>query len=288
MRGKRFHDIMLLSATLVWGSSFFIIKDLVGSLDPFVLVAYRFLTAAIVLAVLILALKKNIFANLKEGFILAVTVWLVTVLQACGMVYTTASNSGFITAMFVVFVPLLSVLLFGGKLKKSSLVAIGIDIAGLWFLTEGLKAVNLGDILTLLAAVASAFHILFIDKFAKKGLDPLVLCFQQLFFAGALSLLTAFVIGAPFAVPGRKAVLSLAFLIALPTLFSFLVQVFSQKHIDAVKASLIYTLEPVFAAALAWTIGGETAVPVRVFGGTLIFIGMIISDIPWKFIGGKK
>ena len=288
MRNKRFHDIMLLAATLVWGSSFFIVKDLVASVNPFVMVAYRFLIASVFVALLAFVLKKNLLGNILEGLILAFTVWLITVLQAVGMVYTTASNSGFITAMFVVFVPIFSILLFGGKLKKSSLLAIVIDVAGLWFLTEGLKAINLGDFLTMLAAVASAFHILFIDKFGKKGLDPLVLCFQQFFFAGLLSLITALVMGYSFSIVWGKAVYSLAFLIALPTIFSFLAQIFSQKHVDAIRASLIYTLEPVFAAVLAWTLGGEKAISVRVLGGCLIFAGMIISDIPWKFRGGTR
>ena len=279
-RKTYFYELLLLSATVVWGSSFFIIRGLVQTVDPFVLVTYRFGISALIVAGLVLFQKKQLFSNIKKGFLLGLSLWGTIVLQAVGLVYTTAVNSAFITGIFIVFVPILSYMFFKGNLVLSAAVAIVVDVLGLWFLTGGVSEINRGDVLTLVAAVTSGFHVLLVDKYRKDGLDLYVLCFQQFLVVGGLSLLVTVVFGYPLVMKADGAVLKMGILILFPTVICFLIQLVCQKNLSAIKSSLIYTLEPVFAAGFAWTLGGETFVLSRALGGLIIFLGMIIYELP--------
>jgi drug/metabolite transporter (DMT)-like permease len=277
--GEKTATLNLLAVCAAWGTSFYIVKDLVTAVNPFTLVGYRFLVSSVIAGAIVLFMRKPLFKHIFEGFVLAFTIWIVVALQAVGLVYTTASNSGFITGLFVVFTPIVMFVFFKGRINITTFIAILVDVAGLWLLTDGLKAFNTGDFLTLLAAVGSGFHIVFIDRYGKKGLDPFVLCFQQFFFCGVLSLGTSLIMGYSFSLDIHRFGGPMIFLILVPTVFSFLVQLISQKHVTAVKAALIYTLEPVFAAGFAWTLGNEKLIPIRAAGGFLIFVGMLVAEL---------
>lgn len=276
---KAWPEIALIYTSIVWGSSFFIVKDAVTSMHPVALITYRFTFAALPLGFLLIYLKKPLWKDLKQGIWLGLLVWISILTQTLGLQYTSATNSGFITGLFVVIVPFLY--FFTRKRAPTFLqqLAILLSIIGLWLLTGGIRELNRGDLLTLLCAFVCAMHILAADR-SSKICDPLVLCFQQFVVIGAASLATAFALQLPLSVEHTHAWWSLLFLILFPTLSAFLIQLFVQRELPPVKVSIILSSEPLFAAFFAWAWGGEELTLVKMVGGSVLFAAMWIADMP--------
>jgi drug/metabolite transporter (DMT)-like permease len=281
---KLFSELGLFYSAAVWGSTFFIVKGVLEYVHPVILVGYRFVVAALLMAGICALTGKALFKNFKKGFILGVFIWLLYIPQTIGLGLTTASNSGFITGLFVAFVPLFSFLIFKRIPTFVGIIASLTSLSGLWILTGGLTDINTGDLLTLIAAMTYAIHILFVDKYLQEGHDPYTLCFQQFLVVGLLSLLTGAVLNLPFSFGSTKAAWIILFLAVFPTFSAFLIQIVAQKTTTPLRVSLIFAFEPAFAALFAWTLGGETAIFHRALGGLLIFLAMIISGLsPDKF-----
>ncbi|MDE2510519.1 MAG: DMT family transporter [Elusimicrobia bacterium] len=271
-------ELGLFYCAAVWGATFFMVKDALNGVDPVSLVAHRFLLSAFLLAPWALTRPAR-FKHLKESAILAVLLFLLYVSQTIGLGYTTASNSGFITGLFVIFVPIFLLMFFGRPPTKvqwaSSLLALG----GLWFLTGGIRSANFGDLITLIAAATYAGHLLATDKYVRADADALILAFHQFWMTGLLAAAMAFFTGRSFAVGSSHAVGTIVFLAVVPTLSAFFIQMWAQKTVQPVKVSLVFSLEPVFAALFAWTLGGEPFSPGRAAGGGLIVLAMMAGEI---------
>ena len=276
---SRLADLGLFYAAVVWGSTFFVVKDTLSAVDPVVLVAYRFLLAGLCLLGFLVASGRSVTRHLGRGALLAVILWFLYVPQTLGLKYTTASNSGFITGLFVVFVPVFLRLLFKRRPTVMEVTASGVALVGLWFLTGGLAQLNRGDALTLLAAMTYALHVLYSDRYAKGGVDPYVICCQQFLLVGLLSLITALVAGLPLGIATTKAAGTVAFLAFFPTLSAFVVQLLAQRITAPVKVSLIFAFEPVFAALFAWTLGGEVFRWQSGVGGLCVFAALVIAGL---------
>ena len=273
-------DLALLYAAAIWGATFFVVKDSLATIDPVVLVGYRFLLAAAVLAIGLKITKRPLFLYWKESVQLGIILWILYITQTVGLKYTTASNSGFITGLFVAFVPFFTIMMNRHARILSQMPAVTISLLGLWLLTGGLTDINIGDWLTMICAMAYAGHLLYVDRFVKQGLDVYILSFQQFLFVGLLSLLAAAVFRLPLVPTSTDAVSYVVFLALLPTLSAFVLQLIAQKVVPPIRVSLILALEPVFAALFAWTLGGEIFILRRALGGLLIFVAMILSDLP--------
>jgi drug/metabolite transporter (DMT)-like permease len=273
-------DLGLFYAAAIWGSTFYIVKDALSGIDPIIMVAYRFLLAGSILLVVLRATKRSVLQHAREGFYLAVVLWLLYVPQTVGLKYTTASNSGFITGLFVIFVPIFMRSFFRRKPTVLEWAGSGVALVGLWILTGGLTDISLGDLLTLAAAVTYALHVLMSDKYMKAGVDPLITSCQQFLFVGALSLLTGLVLDLDFGVRTSSAAWTTVFLALFPTLSAFLIQMWAQKTVSPVRVSLIFAFEPVFAGVFAWTLGGEPFVTHRALGGLCVFAALVISGLP--------
>lgn len=277
---KRLADLGLFYAAAIWGSTFFIVKSVLDDVDPVVLVGYRFLLAGSILLVILLVKGKPVFAGLGRAVWLGFLLWMLYIPQTIGLKYTTASNSGFITGLFVAFVPLFLRTIFKRKPTVMELTACGISLAGLWVLTGGLVDINIGDMLTLIAALTYALHLLYSDKFMKSGIDPYIISCQQFLVVGVLSIITALVFDLPFSVKSSSAIWMILFLTIFPTLLAFVFQMMAQKIASPLRVSFIFALEPVFAGLFAWTLGGEQFVQHRALGGLLIFMALIVSGLP--------
>lgn len=273
-------DIGLVYAAAVWGSTFFLVKDSLNFINPVTLVGYRFLLAALILGGVLAALKKNIFSHFKEGFILGIFIWLLYIPQTVGLLYTTAANSGFITGLFVAFVPLLSFILFRRVPSIARIIAVLLSVVGLYLLTGGLKTLNIGDLLTLITAMAYAFHILVAGVYLNRKIDPYIVTFQQFLIAGVLSIISALIFGQSLSVQTAGSLWVIIFLAVFPTLIAFAIQMIAQQYTAPVKVAIIFALEPVFAAIFAWTLGGETFKLVNAVGGLFIVSAMIVSELP--------
>lgn len=271
-------ELGLFYCAAVWGATFFMVKDALAGVDPVSMVAERFLLSALLLAPWAFT-RPTRFRHLKESAILAVLLFLLYVSQTIGLKYTTASNSGFITGLFVIFVPIFLLIFFRRPPTKvqwaSSLLALG----GLWLLTGGIRRANFGDLITLIAAATYAGHLLVTDTYVRADADTLILAFHQFWMTGLLAGIMSLLTGRSFAVGSAHAVGTIAFLAAVPTLSAFFIQMRAQKTVPPVKVSLIFSLEPVFAALFAWTLGGEPFAPGRAAGGGLIVLAMMSGEL---------
>lgn len=274
----RLADLGLLYCAAVWGSTFYLVKDALGAVDPNAMVAYRFLLAALVLAPFALT-KAKPWRLMKESLILALLLAALYLSQTIGLGLTTASNSGFITGLFVVFVPLFLLVFFGKPPTAVQWASSGLALVGLWLLTGGAASFNRGDALTLVSAMTYAGHLLATDHYVKADADPILLAFHQFWMTGLIALAATAGLGAPFGVAGGKAWGVIVFLAVVPTVSAFYIQMLAQRKVAPVKASLIFSLEPVFAALFAWTLGGEVFVPARAAGGLLIVVAMVAGEL---------
>jgi drug/metabolite transporter (DMT)-like permease len=272
-------DLGLLYSSAIWGSTFFLVKNSLDSINPVTMVAYRFLLAAVLMGIVLRLQGKTLFTNFSSGIILGALLALLYVPQTIGLGYTTAANSAFITGLFVVFVPVLSLTLLKEKPRRAQWLAVIISLAGLWLLTGGLQKINLGDLITLFAAFTNALLILLADRFIHNGGDVYQLTFQQFLVAGAGSLAATFIFKQPLAVHSLQVIWVVVFLAVFPSLSAFFIQFKAQELSSPVKVSVILATEPVFAGIFAWTLGGETFIPLRAFGGLLIFLAMIVSTV---------
>lgn len=277
---RNLSDLGLLYAAAIWGSTFFIVKDALENIDATVMVGYRFLIAGVITLLYLLIRGKSVRAGWGRAFFLSLILLALYLSQTIGLKYTTASNSGFITGLFVFFTPVFMAALFRSKPTAMEWVASIISLLGLWVLTGGLHDINLGDWLTLIAAMAYALHVLYSDRFMKAGVDPVTISAQQFILVGFISLLIGLVFDLPFTIGGVETGLVVLFLALFPTLSAFIIQMFAQRFTTPVKVTLIFALEPVFAALFAWTLGGEVLVEHRAIGGGLIALALGLSGLP--------
>ena len=279
-RSRTVADVGLFYAAAIWGATFFIVKDALSGIDPIILVAYRFLLAGTIMLAVVLATGRPVFRHIGPGVSLAVLLWTLYVPQTVGLKYTTAANSGFITGLFVIFVPIFMLSVFRRQPSTMEWVGSGVALVGLGVLTGGLTDINIGDLLTLAAAVTYALHVLLSDKYLKGGADPLVISCQQFLIVGFLSLIAGVLFDLDFAVHTARAGWSTLFLALFPTLSAFVIQMWAQKTVTPVRVSLIFAFEPVFAGVFAWTLGAEPFVSHRALGGLFVFAALVISGLP--------
>jgi drug/metabolite transporter (DMT)-like permease len=286
-RNNTLAHIGLFYTAAIWGSTFFVVKDTLSDIDPVALVAYRFLVAGILMLLYLLATGRSVLKDISKGAFLAIVLFFLYIPQTVGLKYTTASNSGFITGLFVAFVPIFLRTIFKRKPTLMEIIASIVSLIGLWVLTGGMRDVNVGDILTLAAAVTYAIHVLYSDKYMKAGLDPFIITCQQFLIIGLLSLVVSLVLDLPLTVASSSAWWVVIFLAVFPTASAFVIQVLAQKIVSPVRVSLVFALEPVFAGIFAWTLGGEPVILHRALGGLLIFLALILSGLPAPVKAGQ-
>lgn len=287
-RTQHWADIGLLYASFVWGATFLIVKEALAGVDAVTMVGYRFLIAGLLLLIWLLAKKQPILHDLKQGAMLAAVLFALYIPQTVGLKYTTAANSGFITGLFVLWVPIFLITLFRRRPTMMEIIASFVSLVGLWILTGGLRQINYGDALTLIAAMAYALHLLLSDKYIKAGIDPLMVSCQQFLLIGIASILVSATTGRSLAVTGIDTWSMIIFLALFPTLSAFVIQMFAQRHTSPLRVSLIFATEPVFAALFAWTLGGELFTFNGALGGLFIVIGLALSGIQLPTKGNKS
>lgn len=214
----------------------------------------------------------------KESFFLGSFLIVLYVAQMVGLIFTTASNSGFITGLFVLWVPVLGFFFLKQGLTRLQWLAVAIALFGLWVLTGGVMPLNLGDLLTFIASIASGAHVLAMEWAMRRRVDPLRLNFHQFWITGLFCAILAVILGLPFNLPDAKTLWVIFYLAAIPTVAAITIQAYAQKHVSSFQAALIFSLEPVFAAIFAWTVGGEAFSLIAALGGILMVAGAILGE----------
>lgn len=278
--------IALLLTTLIWGATFPATKVVLEQLPPLSFLFLRFCLGAFLVVVGMLLLG---FPFRREPCVLRAsaiaTVWLFLgyLLQTVGLWYTTASNSAFITALYVVFVPLV-LRRFGRRVWLATSIAMG----GLWLLVKPAIAMNVGDLLTLGCAVAFAAHIACLERFTREVDAPSLFTLQMV--AMAVIFFPAMMLeGAPvqsFA-PTAALLVGLGITGGLAT-GAFAVQVWAQRLIPAQQVALVFASEPVYAAWLSWYFLGESLDLQGWIGSGLIVAAIVIGAFATEPHGEAK
>lgn len=279
-------DASLLLATVIWGTTFIIVKLTVDSVNPVAVNAWRFLIAAVVMWLVLRFKRLPVLENWRYGLVLGFILWVIFHTQTIGLKYTSATNAALLTGLFVLFTPLLGRILFKYRFGMARVLACIVAMIGLWLLTGGLKDFNVGDLLNIVTALAVALQILYVDLYAKRVENRLALNFQQLAIVSALSFLSALIFDDSLTVLQNDAWLVLGYLAVFATVLTLSIQLVAQRHTSPLKTTLIFSLEPVFAALFAWWWGGEVLTPVKMMGGVLIILATVCSELPvnvWLF-----
>lgn len=291
MKKKLLGSISLLLATVIWGSAFVAQSIGMDHVGPYTFQAIRCAMAAVGLvpAIAIFDAGKNDgksfisrFADKKlwkAGVLAGIPLCFAANLQQIGIVYTDAGKSAFLTAMYIIFVPLIGIFL---KRRPSPMIPVCVLLAaiGLYFLScAGISRINVGDICLLLCALAFAVQITVIDHFAQI-VDPLRLNCIQAGVCAAGSALVMLFTEAPtlYGIAGSWWPMCYAGFLSMGVAYSL--QIIGQKHLDPAPASLIMSLESVFAALSGWLFLQETMSFEESVGCILVFLAVILSQIP--------
>jgi drug/metabolite transporter (DMT)-like permease len=283
---NRFPIVMLILATIIWGSTFAVVKDTMNSVNEYYLIFMRSIIAALpLLALTLFKNPKSLFNKeiIKKGAIIGVALGLSYGFQNLGMIYTSAGNSAFIMASNVIFVPIFLVLFYKNRLNGKSIISILIVVFGLGLLTykDGTE-LNPGDFLTLMSAAITALHIIWTGRFVKNS-DLLALVTYQFLFAALLAFVAS-IFMSPESFTANyspESWTAMIYLGLLGSLFCYFITVWAQKYVDYVTVTLIFSLEPVFAAVFSFYFIGEILGHQQLFGASLILFGILFFEIPF-------
>ena len=291
MKNKIKGIFSLLTATLIWGSAFIaqsVGMELVG---PFTFQSVRCGLAVVFLIPLTLLFEKGNLRLWKQkwadkrlwkgGLICGLALFAAASMQQVGLVYTDAGKAGFITAMYIVLVPVLGLFL-KRKPPKSAFFSVILAVVGLYLLScMGVSKINLGDILLMGCALGYAVQITCVDCVAQN-LDGMRLNCVQALVATVLSI--------PFMVFTEEVHVANVLACWLPLCYAgilsmgvaYTLQIVGQKHLEPTTAALIMSLESVVAALCGWLILKETMSATELLGCGLVFAAVIISQLPEK------
>ena len=278
-------DGTLAVVTLIWGSTFVMVKDVLDHVSPMVLLAARFGFGAVALALILLVLRRWRGFTVREvlwGALVGVALWGGYAFQTVGMQWTTASNAGFLTGLSVALVPILGIPILKQVPHRWAWVGVVLAVVGLAMLSLRFDrdvSVNTGDVIVLGCAVAFTFQIVLISYVAHFG-DVIRMTLVQILVAGVLSAVSA----AMFERPVRGGLspevwAAIAFLGVVVTALTIVVMMTVQRFTPAAHAALIFTLEPVFAAVFGIWLQSDTLTGWGWTGAVLILAGMLVAEI---------
>jgi drug/metabolite transporter (DMT)-like permease len=287
MRNKVYQaDLMLLLTAAIWGSAFVAQRVGMNHVGPLTFNGIRFALGALVL-VPVMAWRNSrdqgisegsLFKLIYGGLITGVVLFAGATLQQVGLVYTTAGKAGFITGLYVVFVPVFG-MFFGLRLSIGGWVGVGLASAGLYFLsvTESFTLAP-GDFWVLLGAIFWAVHMLILSRLSPK-LDTIKLACAQFTVCAFLSLSGA-VLTETLTLEGLKgATVPILYGGILSVGTAYTLQVVAQKDAPAIHAAIILSLEAVFSAIFGWLILGEVIDNRGIIGCVLMLAGMLIVQL---------
>ena len=278
----------MLAAAMIWGSSFFVLKDALSDMPVFLLLAVRFSAGFGLLAALFhRRLRQMTREAVLHGVICGVLLFTAYAFQTFGLRETTPGKNAFLTTVYCVLVPFIGWMLFKSRPSYWNWLAAVICVIGIGLvsLNESLT-MNRGDALTLVCGVFYALHVLAVGRYTRAE-DAVALTTVQFGTAAvcnaALSLLTEQM---PAAIPSG-AVLELCYLAVFPTTVAMLLQSVGQSVTPAAPAAILLSLESVFGVLFSVLFAGEQVTLRLLCGFALIFIAVIASETHFSFLHRK-
>ncbi len=274
--------LALLAMTASWGSTFFLIHDLLDRMPVLDFLAVRFTIASVaILAVSPRAVGRLSRDRLRHAIVLGGLYGGAQILQTAGLAHTPASISGFITGIYVVATPLFAAWLLHTRIGAMTWAAVGLAVVGLGVLTLGDVSSGLGlgygEALTLVSAMVYALHIVGLGAWSNAR-DALGMSIVQCIVIAVLCSAAAAPGG--IVLPDTTADwLSIAYMALFAGAAALLGQTWAQAHLPPTRAAIIMSMEPVFAAFFAVVLGGESLTSRMLLGGALVLAAMLVAEL---------
>lgn len=295
------YNFLLMLAALIWGSAFVAQSVGMDYLGPFSFNCVRSFMGSLVLLPVIWFMdrqkketaehdgqkteegtrEQNKKVLLSGGLCCGVILTLSISLQQIGIKYTTAGKAGFITALYILIVPLLGLIL-GKKVGNKTWLGVALAVAGMYLLCikEGFS-ISYGDFMVLLCALVFSLHILAVDYFSPR-VDGIRLSCIQFFVCGCISAVPMLVWEHPEISQIIRAWQPLAYAGVLSSGVAYTLQIVTQKHLNPTVASLLMSLESVFAVLTGWLVLNERLSLKELLGCVLVFTAIILAQLPQK------
>ena len=282
------YSLMLLSAAVIWGSSFFMVKDITGVLPVDFILAVRFIVGAVILALVFFTrLRVHLDRrHLLHGALLGVFLFGGYWFQTIGITDTTPSKNAFLTSVYCVLVPFVVWIIDRTRPDRYNFAAAFIMLIGIGFISlSGDLSMGFGDAMTLIGAVFYALHVTCIGRFSRTD-DPVTLTVIQLGVAGVLaSVLSSFLETTPASASWGVGVWAgMLYLTIMCTVICYLLQNVGQKHVGASTAAILLSLESVFGTLFSIIFYGDVLTLRVVVGFALVFCAVIISETKLSFL----
>ena len=286
-------SLLLLTGTMIWGTAFVAQSVGMDYIQPFTFQAVRSIIALIALwpVIWLMERKKGGGRSFlsrwadprlwKTGLLCGIALFLASGLQQMGLVYTDAGKAGFITAMYIVLVPVLGLFL-GQKPGAGVWISVALAVAGLYLLSAmGVSGINLGDLLLMGCACAFAVQIVLVDRLGQD-LDGLRLNFVQFLVNAVVSCLVMGLFETPVWENILSCAVPLLYTGVLSSAAAYSLQILGQQRLAPAPASLIMSLESVFAVIAGWIVLGQGLSLTELLGCALVFAGVVLSQLPVK------
>ena len=271
-------ELALIGIAAIWGATFTVVQDAIEKLPTMAFLGYRFCGAALIVGVVFWRpLKRLSAAGWRAGLLMGVFLTAGYVLQTLALEQTTASNTGFITGLFVVITPVLAALLLRDRIGGIAWAAAGVSAFGLYLLS-GTNGFNEGDGLALLCAVAFAAHILVTARGVRDH-DVGALLVVQVSVCGLFSLAVASADGHLEAPRGVSVWSALVITALFATALAYFVQTYAQRHAPPARTALILASEPAFAGLFGYLLAGDRLSAIAWLGAVLIMAAIVAVEV---------
>lgn len=276
--------LLLLLCTMFWGFAFVAQKSAMGSIGPLSFAGVRYILGGLLVLPLAISEWRRRKAELSRSQWLLVGVlcfafFMGSWLQQAGLATTTATNAGFLTGLYVFFVPLIGYFAF--RVRPHPIVYVGVPLAlvGIYFLNGGgLSSFNGGDWLVVGSAVFWAMHVLTLGHLAKETGLPIFVSAVSFLVAGAVALAIALPVEAPTIAQISDVWVQLAYAAVLSTAVGFTLQAVGQQYVPPANAAIILSAESLFAALGGAVVLGDRLPVVGYAGAALLFVAIVMVE----------
>jgi drug/metabolite transporter (DMT)-like permease len=280
-------DLLLLSATALWGTGFVVQRYAASYLGTFTFNSTRFLLAGLLILLAWLGLRRGESSNLQStahfvpGMALAgVFLFAASGFQQAGLATTTIGNASFITGLYVVLVPVILFVALRQHISWLSWLAVLVAASGVGLLSlSDSFHLAAGDALELIGALMWALHIIQVGRLSRRGADLLVFSTVQFLVCGLLNLIAAFVLEPGQMSSALESWPVVVYSAAVPIGLGFTLQIAGQKHAPLVDSAILLSMEAVFATLFGYLFLCEALVLRQVFGCSLILVAMILAQV---------
>ncbi len=270
--------LTLLGITAAWGSTFFLIKDLLERVPTLDFLGVRFAIAAVALVLVApRALSRLSREARRHAVVLGLLYGLGQILQTAGLAHTPASVSGFITGLYVVITPLLAALLLRTQIGRVTWAAVALAVCGIGVLTLSGFSIGYGEAITLVASVGYALHIVALGHWSTAT-DALGMSILQIIVITVICGIAAVPGGVTLPSTGGDW-FSVVYMALVAGALAMLGQTWAQSQLDSTRSAIIMSMEPVFAAFFAVLLGGEDVTWRLLVGGPMVIAAMLLVEL---------